>query len=90
MRRCFVVVLLALAAGCQPKPAPSPELAYCEAMFATFERYLLPIDLDGNQRRDPMADLAVDLCRRGRLAEGIPILEGKLNRARWPLPPRQQ
>jgi hypothetical protein len=90
MRGWFIVVSLLLVAGCQSTPStpPSRELAYCEEMFAIFERYLMPMDWEGNERRDPQADLAVDLCRRNRLNEGIPILEGKLRRARWPLPQR--
>lgn len=86
MRAWFIVALSLLAAGCAAKQPPSPELAYCEEMFAIFERYLMPMDWAGNERRDPQADLAIDLCRRGRLNEGIPILEYKLRRARWPLP----
>lgn len=88
MRNWFVAAPLVLIVGCQPPPPQSRELAYCEEMFAIHERHLLPRDFDGNERRDPMADLAVDLCRRQRLGEGIAILEGKLRRARWPLPER--
>lgn len=88
MRRWFVAGTLLLIAGCQQLAPPSPELAYCEEMFSIFERHLMPMDWEGNERRDPMADLAVDLCRRNRANEGIPILEGKLRRARWPLPQR--
>jgi hypothetical protein len=77
-----------LIVGCQPAPPPSRELSYCEELFAIHERYLLPRGFDGNQRRDATADLAVDLCRRGRANEGIPILAGKLRSARWPLPER--
>ncbi len=88
MRGWIITALLLPIAGCQPAPPPSRDLAYCEALFATHERYLLPLGFDGNERRDPMADLAVDLCRRDRTQEGIPILEGKLRRARWPLPER--
>lgn len=89
--RAWIAAALSLSiVGCQPAspPARNPELAYCEELFAIHERYLLPRGFDGNDRRDPMADLAVDLCRRGRAQEGIPILEGKLRRARWPLPER--
>ncbi|MBX3501191.1 MAG: hypothetical protein KF889_17260 [Alphaproteobacteria bacterium] len=81
-------VLPPLLAGCQAPAPPSRELAYCEEMFAIHERYLLPRDFHGNERRDPMADLAVDLCRRNRANEGIPILEHKLRQWRWPLPAR--
>lgn len=88
MRGWFVTALLVLLAGCQPAAPRTPEVAYCEEMFAIFERYLMPMDWAGNERRDPQADLAVDLCRRGRANEGIPILEYKLRRARWPLPQR--
>ncbi len=88
MRMCIAAALSLLVAGCQPAPTPSRDLAYCEELFAIHERYLLPRGFDGNDRRDPMADLAVDLCRRNRAQEGIPILEGKLRQARWPLPER--
>jgi hypothetical protein len=88
MRHWFVATLVVLIAGCQPPAPRSPEVAYCEEMFAIFDRYLQPRDFDGNERRDPMADLGVDLCRRNRANEGIAILEGKLRRARWPLPER--
>ncbi len=88
MRGWFVAALLLAIVGCQPAPPLSREQAYCEEMFAIFERHLMPMDWQGNERRDPMADLAVDLCRRNRAQEGIPILEGKLRRARWPLPQR--
>jgi hypothetical protein len=87
MHRWFVAASLPLLiAGCQPPAPQTREQAYCEEMFAIFERHLMPMDWEGNERRDPMADLAVDLCRRNRAHEGIPILEGKLRRARWPLP----
>lgn len=88
MRAWIAAALLLQIAGCQPAPTPSRELAYCEELFAIHERHLLPLGFDGNERRDPMADLAVNLCRRGRAQEGIPILESKLRRARWPLPER--
>lgn len=88
MRGWFVAALLPLIAGCQTPAPPSRELAYCEEMFAIHERYLLPRGFDGDERRDPMADLAVDLCRRQRPQEGIAILEAKLRQARWPLPTR--
>jgi hypothetical protein len=88
MRGWIAAALLVPIVACQPVPTPSRELAYCEELFAIHERYLLPRGFDGNERRDPMADLAVDLCRRQRFNEGISILEGKLRSARWPLPER--
>ncbi|MBM3619386.1 MAG: hypothetical protein FJX20_01745 [Alphaproteobacteria bacterium] len=88
MRVHIAAALLLAIVGCQPAPTPSRDVAYCEELFAIHERYLLPRGFDGNDRRDPRADLAVDLCRRGRTQEGIPILEDRLRRARWPLPER--
>ena len=88
MRAWIASALLLAIVGCQPAQPPSREQAYCEELFAIHERYLLPRGFDGNELRDPMADLAVDLCRRGRAQEGIPILESKLRRASWPLPER--
>ena len=81
-------MLMGFAVGCQPPPPPSPELAYCEELFAIVERYLLPIGGRG-QQHDRQADFALALCHRGSLAEGVAILEDKPQRARWPLPQRQ-
>lgn len=93
LKLCLSAVLLSglpFIVSAQPlrNPAQGAELAYCEQLFALHERYLSHLARRGSQMRDGRADLAIDLCRRQRTAEGIPILEGKLTRARFELPSR--
>lgn len=78
--------LAAVSSVAQPT-SPTGELAYCEQLFAIHERYLKRQGFYG-EHNDPKADLGISLCRDRRLAEGIAILEGKLTRARFPLPAR--
>lgn len=64
------------------------ELGYCERLYEMTYRYVVPVGRSIGYVRDSMADLAVDRCRHGRFAEGIPILEAKLQGSRIPLPTR--
>ncbi|MBX3500312.1 MAG: hypothetical protein KF889_12765 [Alphaproteobacteria bacterium] len=81
------VVLVAPIAAAQG-PQADRDLAYCEQLFDMHGRYVAYPTRRGGTVRDGMADLAVDRCRNGRFAEGIPILEVKLQRVRIPLPQR--
>lgn len=90
MRALMIIVGLALiapAALAQPAPAVR-DLAYCERLYDMHDRYVVRLKPGGSQMRDGMADLAVDRCRNGRLVEGIPVLETKLQQAKIPLPDR--
>ena len=90
--RKFLIAGLALLAPLTQVQAQPPdaarELNYCERLYEMTYRYVAPIPRTVGYIRDGMADLAVDRCRNGRFAEGIPILEAKLQRSRIPLPDR--
>ncbi|MBX3500313.1 MAG: hypothetical protein KF889_12770 [Alphaproteobacteria bacterium] len=62
-------------------------LAYCERLFATWDRYLAP---RGESRSSGGVDAiaAVEQCRRGNTATGIAVLERKLRDGRFTLPTR--
>lgn len=64
------------------------ELSYCERLYDLHDRYVVRLRPGGGPLLDGMAELAVDRCRSGRFAEGIPMLETKLHQARIPLPER--
>ena len=91
MRR-FLVAGLALIAPFTQAQAQAPqaarELNYCERLYEMTYRYVVPVSPNTGYLRDGMADLAVDRCRNGRFAEGIPVLEAKLQGSRIPLPER--
>lgn len=90
MRTLLIAVGLALiapAAFGQQSPVAG-ELAYCERLYDMHGRYVARIQRNGSVMRDGMADLAVDRCRTGRFADGIPVLEAKLAQAKIPLPER--
>jgi hypothetical protein len=61
-------------------PAPADDLARCERLFALYERYS---NTGGESRSGSAFDgiearQAVEGCRRGRIREGIAVLERKL------------
>jgi hypothetical protein len=68
--------------------AQSPDSAYCDALIQRFHRYVIkpsgnspnPGSLDGN--------VAVEQCRAGNTAAGIPVLEQKLRSNGVELPTR--
>ena len=88
----FLIVGLALVVSTTPvaaqPPQPARERNYCERLYEMTYRYVVPVRRATGYVRDGMADLAVDRCRNGRFAEGIPILEAKLQGSRIPLPER--
>jgi len=90
MLRLIVPAVLALslagAAMAQQQQAPS-DLAYCENLYSTYDRYIAP---RGESRSTSGVDAiaAVDQCRRGNTAGGIPVLEKKLRDGLFTLPRR--
>lgn len=90
--RKFLIAGLALIAPLTQAQAQPPEAArelnYCERLYEMTYRYVVPVPRTVGYIRDSMADLAIDRCRTGRSAEGIPILEAKLQHSRIPLPDR--
>jgi hypothetical protein len=91
MRKVLIAGLALIAPLTQVEAQPSQaarELNYCERLYEMTYRYVAPIPRNVGYMRDGMADLAIDRCRNGRFAEGIPILEAKLQHSRIPLPDR--
>lgn len=87
MRALMIAIGLALITPAAQAQA-NRDLAYCERLYEMHDRYVTRIKRNGGTMRDGMADLAVDRCRAGRFADGIPVLEAKLAQAKIPLPDR--
>jgi hypothetical protein len=82
-----VVLGLSLAGTAVAQNTGARDLAYCENLYAIWERYLAP---RGESRSTSGVDAlaAVDQCRRGDTAAGIPVLEKKLRDGLFTLPRR--
>lgn len=88
MRTVFASLALALSLGVTSVArAQSDDLAYCERLYATWERYIAPRS-QGQITGGVDAIASVDQCRRGNPANGIPTLEKKLRDNRFTLPAR--
>ena len=79
------VLALSLAGTAMAQSRPS-DLAYCENLYATWDRYLSPRGDGRSGNVDAAA--ALDQCRRGNTAAGIPVLEKKLRDGLFTLPKR--
>jgi hypothetical protein len=83
MKRLFVALALVLS----PLPALADDASYCTALSDLALKYL-----GKYSRGADVVDLdvatAVDQCRRGNYADGIPILERKLRANGFTLPQR--
>lgn len=88
MRTILASLVLVLSLGhTSMAQAQSSDLAYCEQLYATWERYIAPRS-QGQITGGVDAIASVDQCRRGNPAGGIPTLEKKLLGNRFTLPPR--
>ena len=78
---------LLLAASLPVSAATQSDRAYCDSLIRDYNRYVIKLgshpntgSLDGN--------VAVEQCRAGNTAAGIPVLEQKLRNAGVSLPAR--
>jgi hypothetical protein len=78
---------LLLAASLPVSAAAQSDRAYCDSLIRDYNRYVIKLgshpntgSLDGN--------VAVEQCRAGNTAAGIPVLEQKLRNAGVSLPAR--
>ena len=88
MFRLIVPAVLALSlAGTAAAQQGVSDLTYCENLYATYDRFIAP---KGESRSLGGVDAiaAVDQCRRGNTAAGIPVLEKKLRDGLFTLPGR--
>jgi len=88
MLRLIGLAVLGLSlSGTAMAQTGSGDLTYCESLYATFDRYIAP---RGESRSTSGVDAigAVEQCRRGNTAAGIPVLEKKLRDNLFNLPRR--
>ncbi len=86
-KRCL---LLAALAATLPVPvfAQSDDAAYCASLAALASRYLVGGTSEGRGVPDLDTSTAIDQCRKGDTAAGIPVLERKLRSNGFTLPKR--
>jgi hypothetical protein len=82
----WFVVAASLAVGGAAR-AQADDRAYCERLYATWERYIAPRS-QGQITGGVDAIASVEQCRSGNPAGGIPTLERKLRDNRFSLPAR--
>ena len=72
-------------------PAPQIDIAYCQALAATYVHYIGRSEAspyDDVRRGSLDGQVAASQCVPGRTAEAIAVLEQKLRNGRVGLPPR--
>lgn len=88
MRAIIVSLVLAASLGVTSAArAQSDDRAYCERLYATWERYVSPRS-QGQITGGFDIIASVDQCRRGNTAAGIPTIERKLRDNGFTLPAR--
>jgi len=68
--------------------AQSPDAAYCGALIQKYHRYVIKINSQSPNTGSLDGNVAVEQCRAGNTASGIPVLEQKLRDAKIELPAR--
>lgn len=68
--------------------AQSSDVKYCQALSDKYEQYLNMSQNKGQQPQSLDARVAVEKCKAGDTAAGIPPLEKALSNAKLSLPPR--
>ena len=71
-----------------PASAQSDDAAYCAQLSALALRYLTGGSVEGRGVPDLQTSAAVNDCRSGKTAAGIPVLEKKLRSNGFTLPKR--
>lgn len=80
------VFSLPLAAFAQS--APAGDAAYCQALIAKYQEYVVISANRGANQGPAAGNIAVSQCRSGNTADGIPVLEKILRNAGFDLPKR--
>lgn len=87
MKRHLFLLAAVVAFSPVPSMAQSSDAAYCARLSDLVIRYLGK-QINGENRPDAESLVAIDRCNHGDTAAGIPVLERKLRRADFTLPPR--
>jgi len=84
----MALLLLASAALASPAVAQSDDAAYCAQLGALALRYTGSAGGQGGLRPDFTTVGAIDDCKKGNTAAGIPVLEKTLRNNGFTLPKR--
>jgi len=87
MRRCLLLLVPLLALSASPGMAQTSDAAYCAQLAELVIKYIGK-QINGQNRPDSESLVAIDRCDHGDTAAGISILEKKLLKDRFTLPPR--
>ena len=87
MFRAFQLLLI-LALTAQPAAAQEDDAAYCAKLGQLALRYTGSAGGEGRLAPDVSTLGAIDDCRKGNTAAGIPVLERKLRNNGFTLPKR--
>lgn len=64
------------------------DAAYCQALTAKYQHFIARMESHNPSPGTVDANVAIDQCRNGNTAAGIPVLEQKLRDAKIELPRR--
>ena len=68
--------------------AQSDDAAYCEALIQRYQRFVVKVGNHSPNTGSLSGQVAMEQCRAGNTAAGIPVLERQLRDARIELPKR--
>ena len=82
--KCAAAIALAFAVAATPAPpVRADDNAYCAELSSLYRRY---VQNSPGRQFDVEASVALDDCRKGNTARGIPVLEKKLRESGFSLP----
>ena len=83
VRRRAVLRILTLALAVAGPAAHADDNAYCRELSALYRKY---VQNSPGRQFDVEASVALEDCRKGNTAAGIPVLEKKLRESGFSLP----
>jgi hypothetical protein len=84
--RCLAVLVAVALPG--PTLAQDADATYCGALIQRYHRYVIKINSQSPNTGSLDGNVAVEQCRAGNTAAGIPVLEQKLRNNGIALPAR--
>ena len=88
MRSIRSLAVLVAASLPMTAVAQGADAAYCEALIRNYYRYVIKINSQSPNTGSLDGNVAVEQCRAGNTAAGIPVLEKRLRGAGVELPAR--
>ena len=84
----MTLLMVASVVLARPAAAEMSDAAYCAKLSELTLRYTGKVGLEGELSPTKTTALAIDACKQGNLADGIPVLEKTLRDNRVTLPAR--